>query len=59
VQFVIQDSSDGQYYLEVLAGGNNATIAVTETYKRKADARNAADLLQRDGGSATIVDKTQ
>lgn len=59
MQFVIQDSSDGQYYLEVLASGNNATIAVTETYKRKEDARNAAELLKRDGGSAAIVDKTQ
>lgn len=59
VEFVIQQSSDGQYYLQVRHTRNGEVIAVSEAYPRKDDARRVAELLKHSGGTATIVDRTR
>lgn len=43
------------YYVSFVAN-NGKTIAHTENYASKANAKNAAELIKAEAGSATIVD---
>lgn len=49
--------SGTQYYVTFVAS-NGATIAHTERYTTKANAKNAAELIKSQGGSASIIDNT-
>lgn len=58
MRFKISKSVDGQYYFEIQAGGNYATLATSETYKRpdKRDVLEAIELIRGEAGNAEVVD---
>lgn len=60
MRFKISKSRDGQYYFEIQAGGNYATLATSETYKHpnKRDVRAAIDQIKREATGAEVVDDT-
>ncbi len=61
MRFKISNSTDGQYYFEIQAGGNNATLATSETYKRpdKRDIRAAIEQIKREAATAEVVDDSK
>jgi uncharacterized protein YegP (UPF0339 family) len=58
MRFKLTTASNGQTYFEIQAAGNFATLATSETYKSKADALAAIDLIKSGAASASIVDNT-
>ncbi|TFV92605.1 DUF1508 domain-containing protein [Blastococcus sp. CT_GayMR20] len=61
MRFKISESTDGQYYFEIQAGGNYETLATSETYKRsdKRDVQAAIDQIRREAGGADVVNDSQ
>jgi uncharacterized protein YegP (UPF0339 family) len=59
MHFVLQHSRDGQYFFEIKAEGNTASLATSETYRSKADAEAAISLIQDEAGSADVIDETE
>jgi uncharacterized protein YegP (UPF0339 family) len=55
VRFEINRASGGQFYWRIVAA-NGQVLATSETYYNKADARSAAESVQRSAGSAQIID---
>lgn len=55
MRFKLSTASNGQTYFEIQAGGNHATLATSETYKDKADALAAIDLIKKGAASADVV----
>lgn len=60
VRFKISPSTDGQYYFEIQAGGNHATLATSETYKSpsKRDVLAAIELIRQGAVDAEVVDNS-
>jgi uncharacterized protein YegP (UPF0339 family) len=58
MRFKISKSQNDQYYFEIQAGGNYETLATSETYIRKVDARAAIDLIKAGAATADVVDAT-
>lgn len=60
MRFKINPSTDGQYYFEIQAGGNYATLATSETYKNpsKQDVLAAIELIRQGAADAEIVDNS-
>lgn len=60
MRFKISKSRDGQYYFEIQAAGNFATLATSETYKRadKRDVLRAIELIAGGAAGAQVVDDT-
>lgn len=56
-EFEIKWSADKQYFW-VFQANNNETVAVSETYRTKAAARNGIEVLQREAAGAKINDTT-
>jgi uncharacterized protein YegP (UPF0339 family) len=54
LRFKVQPSADGQWFFEI-QGGNNETLATSETYHRQADALHAAQLIATGAATATMV----
>jgi len=61
VRFKISKSTDGQYYFELQADGNHATLATSETYKRKdkRDVLEAIELIRSGASGAEVVDDSK
>ncbi|QGN49539.1 YegP family protein [Micromonospora sp. WMMD558] len=57
MQFEIHNANGGQYYWKIVAS-NGRTLATSETYWNKSDARSAAQSVKTYAASAPIVDKT-
>jgi uncharacterized protein YegP (UPF0339 family) len=55
VTFPIKKSSNGQYFFNVVAS-NGSTLATSETYWNKQDARSAAQSIINQAGSGQIID---
>jgi len=53
--FAIYRSSNGQYYFNI-KGGNNETMATSETYVAKSSAQNAINVIKAGAASARVVD---
>jgi uncharacterized protein YegP (UPF0339 family) len=58
MEFQIHDSTNGQYYWTIVAA-NKRTLATSENYYNKADARSAAQSVKTYATGAPIVDKTR
>jgi uncharacterized protein YegP (UPF0339 family) len=58
MQFEIHDSTNGQYYWTIVAS-NGRTLATSETYWNKADAKSAAQSVKSNAASAPILDQTR
>lgn len=58
MKIYIQRGGGTQPYYVTFIASNGEPIAHTENYAYKADATNAANLIKREAGTATIVDKT-
>lgn len=54
LRFKLQRSTDDQWYFEI-QGGNNETLATSETYHNESDAQHAIDLIVRGAQDATFV----
>jgi uncharacterized protein YegP (UPF0339 family) len=55
--FALYRSTNGQYYFNI-KGGNNETLATSETYTRKQSALDTIDVIKRGAGGADIRDNT-
>jgi uncharacterized protein YegP (UPF0339 family) len=58
MRFTMSKASSGQTYFELQASGNYATLASSETYVEKSDARAAIDLIKAEAATAEVVDNT-
>ena len=58
MKFTITTSTDGQCYFEAQSDGNHETLATSETYRDKADARRAIDLIKKEAAAAQVIDHT-
>ncbi len=58
MEFQLLDAAGGQYYWKIVAA-NGRTLATSETYYNKADARTACESVKRFASTAPIVDKTR
>lgn len=56
-RFEIAGSKDGQTYVRFVAS-NGETMVRTETYTSKSSAKNAIELLKKNGPGAETVDET-
>jgi uncharacterized protein YegP (UPF0339 family) len=57
VQFVIWKSKNDQYYWELVAD-NGETVAVSETYTRKASAKETIESIKQGASEASVLDCT-
>jgi uncharacterized protein YegP (UPF0339 family) len=58
MKLTLHDSKDGQFYLELQAGGNNETLMVSETYKEKETAEHCRDLILAEAPNVQYADAT-
>ena len=58
MRFKLQNSTNSQYYFEIQAGGNWATLATSETYTTKAAALDAIALIRNGAAGGSIDDQT-
>ncbi|HEY3061921.1 MAG TPA: YegP family protein [Chloroflexota bacterium] len=58
MRFSISKSTNGQYYFEIQAAGNYATLATSETYTTKQACQDAINLIKAQAATATTVDHT-
>ena len=53
----IKDAKNGEYVVD-FDGDNGETVAVTETYKSKASAKHAIEVIKREAATAWVSDIT-
>jgi hypothetical protein len=58
MKFLIEDAANGKYYWKIVAA-NGQTLATSETYYNKADARSACQSVKTNAATAPIVDNTR